>query len=71
MKDALSLEQYEEAFYIHKNLLQKTAYAILNAKNSNEKLEAFYEELHDQIDILYHPLNKVFEHIKFLQALLQ
>lgn len=53
MKDALSLEQYEEAFYIHKNLLQKTAYAILNAKNSNEKLEAFYDDLHDQIDVLY------------------
>lgn len=53
MKDALSLEQYTEAFYIHKNLLQKSAYAITNAKKESESLFQFYQSLHDEIDTLY------------------
>lgn len=53
MRDALSLEQYTEAFYIHKNLLQKSAYAITNAKKQSDSLSSFYKSLHDEIDTLY------------------
>lgn len=53
MKDALSLEQYLEAFYIHKNVLQKCAYARSKAKVESDAIDQFYQELHRDIDLFF------------------
>lgn len=51
-KDAVSINQFLEAYYILSALLIKNAYALYYIKNRSEKLLTFDTECHKQLDLL-------------------
>lgn len=52
-KDAISIHQYLEAYYILSALLIKNAYALYYIKTRSERLIAFDTECHKSLDLLF------------------